>query len=426
MLEKLQCNVDDMGAVLVSGVNSLQFNKPSSTAKLLNKMRVDSGDACLLIVGDSTGNESTEWVYLYAEWLAEQFPAYTVDYYLWDTGTNNYAAPVELQSGLGPNTLSVYNASIAGSKPNRFAGTDFPTAIIDIPRVDLFILNHGHNLIIGSARDQYFFRTPEFLEFIASVTQIHEGCGMAMMAQNPRRDDNDYAVIYETILDAAALINADLANGYVKFIEAEKSPDLYTDNTHPNAAGQQLLLCAMQEVSFYGCPSPALSPINNSGSTIYEVDFSSYAGGGAPSGWSLLSATADLETTIVETAGKSVKLSSVTGSVALMQYALLGSQLAQVKNKWITLTARLYIDPASSGQPGLVGIWTPTETTNNTLGVKEKGAWYWHCISYFVPSDASDVRLRVYANGLSSTPSGQVCYVDRVILSTGRLPRDMY
>lgn len=404
-------------------VNSLFSNGIHSTAKLFNKLAGDSGDACILVVGDSTGNEQTEWIYLYASWLANQFPKYTVNYYMW--GATSYAAPVIIQSGTGTNSLDIYNASVAGSKPNKFAGANFKAAVVDIPRVDLFILNHGLNLIISSTRDQYFFRTPEYLEFIASVTQIHDGCGVVMMAQNPRRDDDNYQVVYNAIIDAASVINSDVSNAYLKFIAENKNPALYADNVHPNSAGQQLFLSAIKEISNTGIPRSALSPFNGSGKNIYENDFSGYSSG-APSGWELISSSASLENSIFETAGKSVKLTSVAGNVSLMQYTIPINDIYQIRNKWITLTARLYIDPASVGQVGLVGIWTPSLTTNNTIGEKERGGWFWHSISYFVPADAADVRLRVFASGLSSTASGQVVYVDRVILSSGRLPKDMF
>lgn len=51
------------------------------------------------VLGDSTGDETTEWVYNTAQYLAAQYPAYTVKYRLWDDTSQDYLAPVVLQTG---------------------------------------------------------------------------------------------------------------------------------------------------------------------------------------------------------------------------------------------------------------------------------------------------------------------------------------
>ena len=53
------------------------------------------------VIGDSTGDENSEWVYLLGQWMATRFPADTVRYRVWDDTSQNYLASVNIQSGAG-------------------------------------------------------------------------------------------------------------------------------------------------------------------------------------------------------------------------------------------------------------------------------------------------------------------------------------
>ena len=55
--------------------------------------------ATVIVMGDSTGNDTTEWVYLLATWFASKFPAFTVDHRLWDVTAQGWGALTRLQTG---------------------------------------------------------------------------------------------------------------------------------------------------------------------------------------------------------------------------------------------------------------------------------------------------------------------------------------
>lgn len=55
--------------------------------------------ATVNVIGDSTGNDSNEWVYLTAQALAARYPAYTVLHRLWNDATQDYDAPTTIQTG---------------------------------------------------------------------------------------------------------------------------------------------------------------------------------------------------------------------------------------------------------------------------------------------------------------------------------------
>jgi hypothetical protein len=51
------------------------------------------------VIGDSTGNDPNEWVYRLAQKVAADYPSYTVQTRLWADASQQYAAPVTIQTG---------------------------------------------------------------------------------------------------------------------------------------------------------------------------------------------------------------------------------------------------------------------------------------------------------------------------------------
>lgn len=51
------------------------------------------------VLGDSTGNEAAEWVYEFAQAVAVDYPAWTVQHRLWADATQQYGAATTLQTG---------------------------------------------------------------------------------------------------------------------------------------------------------------------------------------------------------------------------------------------------------------------------------------------------------------------------------------
>jgi hypothetical protein len=66
---------------------------------LLTKLGIGRESAALQVLGDSTGNEPTEWVYLLAQWLGTQYPRYAVRHRLWNDSTQTYDAPTVVSAG---------------------------------------------------------------------------------------------------------------------------------------------------------------------------------------------------------------------------------------------------------------------------------------------------------------------------------------
>ena len=79
-------------------------------------------DELLLAMGDSTGNETTEWIYLYAAQLAAALPVNVrVLYRLYDDTANKYSVPTVLKEGSGSDPYVTVGADNRGW---AFLGSD--------------------------------------------------------------------------------------------------------------------------------------------------------------------------------------------------------------------------------------------------------------------------------------------------------------
>ncbi len=76
------------------------------------------------ILGDSTGNESTEWPAIVAQYLADQNPEYTVMSILWNDADQEYSTPDNIQ--IGTAGIQYATASSAAQRTRYMARGTFP------------------------------------------------------------------------------------------------------------------------------------------------------------------------------------------------------------------------------------------------------------------------------------------------------------
>lgn len=391
-----------------------------SSAKLA--IEDDAGDVNLLFLGDSTGDATNEWIYLFAQWLATEYPTHSVSYRLW--GSTAYGAATSISTGSGANTIRIWNGSVAGSAPIHHMGSTFAAAIT-ATTPDLIIWSHGHNLLAqtGLAR----------AEFVGPMDQVRialPNVPHAAVRQNPRRDDNNMA---PTIADldelAADYGDLTLIDAYSLFIAQGKAGSLYADNIHPNAAGSLLFLQAAQAAwgASRAGDSPAVTAafLESLGTNLLaNADFSdpSYLGG-TPSGWSVTGdTTCTLETTIVD-AGKSqcMKVTSTAASSGLQQNIATPSALF---GKSATLAVRMYVP---SGQTQVAAgcnltRLTPVGSYTISRGNVATDGWRWFVVGT-TDLGASFGSFRVTLNTIAAAAASTV-YIDRAILVEGNFPRD--
>lgn len=226
--------------------------------------------ASLVVLSDSTGViGATPFPLGVAEWLADMFPAATVDYRVWNDAGGAYLAidaatsyPTGLwpqttsrrvQSG-GSQTITVWNGSVPGSK------VDYPitslsrwNAMVATPAPHLVIVNYGHNSN-GASGDAY--RGTSF-PLIRALQQQVPLAGVLLCAQNPRIQDGVDTIVLDMARQRTnALLAATEGLGLINFTDRFLSnPNYATEWTladglyvHPNPAGTQQMV---QEVVFH-------------------------------------------------------------------------------------------------------------------------------------------------------------------------------
>jgi len=67
--------------------------KVSALAGLSLQLDMENRSCAMQVLGDSTGDGSTDWVYLLADWLADNYPDWNIVYRLWSDASQNYLAP---------------------------------------------------------------------------------------------------------------------------------------------------------------------------------------------------------------------------------------------------------------------------------------------------------------------------------------------
>lgn len=416
---------------LTSVLESLQQSTaPKATGFLMSKLTSNSSDAAVLMMSDSTGNESFESLYLLTQWYAKTFPAYTVHYYLWDEDSSDYAAAEVIQTGTGAHTLSIYNAAFPGSRPSYFMAARYAKAIRDIPTVDLFIMNHGHNIGDSNVFNGTDLQDDRVMLFLAAIMPIVErhSCGVLMLSQNPNRDDDVKRPYREVLAKTAELTGADITDGSERFDSAGKNPIYYNDEVHPSELGHTALILPSliaQHTSLIG--RRAICSLSEAGSNLLENgNFASFDSA-IPDSWVNAGCTASKDTDNHESEnGYSLRLDwdGVSGTAFISQNVN-SDRLARIRGKRITLAVRRWIaegEPAVGGRVRLKLSSSSDYLQTRTYfdGIDGRGGWEWAILSGVVPFDSTLVQVVLMANGGIAGGAN----FDRATLCIGDLPKD--
>lgn len=216
-------------------LESLSSAQTNAFTDAFNAVSANAASLELLVIGDSTGNESWEWVYRFGQWLGENYPTHTVNYRLWNDTSGAYDAATTLSSGSGANTITIFNASVEGSTPSYLMGAKFAAAIAAVSPA-LIIWNHGQNLVGTSPT------ATDFTDPINQVRTEHPGVSDAMILQNPRRDDSNMDEVIDLqngFKDSLSIMAVDV---YSDFVALGKDASLYSDNVHPSDNGEAVYL----------------------------------------------------------------------------------------------------------------------------------------------------------------------------------------
>lgn len=221
--------------------------KPPSGAQaqaLMQRLRRNQEDAVIAVLGDSTGNETTEWVYRLAQYLGSLFATHSVIYRLWNDGTQTYDAPVTIQTGSGARTLSVYNAST----PGQTANYSFTRLAIQIPVTpNLVITSYAYN----SPQTGILYR-PLHYQLCRDIQLRWPLCDIINTAQPPMATSQADALNHINRTQAVLEMSSHEGHGVVNVMQRFLDYGNYTadlvsgDGVHPTAAGMDIWVGEIQ------------------------------------------------------------------------------------------------------------------------------------------------------------------------------------
>ncbi|MCW2103717.1 UNVERIFIED_ORG: hypothetical protein M2402_000863 [Rahnella aquatilis] len=422
----------DAGGGVDPGEVTVDLPPQSAAYGLLSKMRSALDDVCVIINSDSTGiTQDTDpvsgvfkkWTRKLAEFLAGNYPAYTVLYYSWASGA--YGSPVTLQVGTAGKTLHFYNAAVAGTQPLYLMGHYFEAAYV--PRLaDLLIFNHGHNT------DYNVTTGIQAGMALAAVYQIllrHPAAGGIMVSQNPLRDSDQGANRSNGARQAAIAAGFSLIDAYQLFMNAGKPTDWYLDNIHPNATGDAKIFDLVKNLFVWpSTPAKYTQGLINGANLIPNGEFVTWTeGGAAPDGWTLTGCTADKDTVNFESGDYGLKLTSTGTGDANAACALPSGLVRRLRGQTITLACRTYV-PAANTRSNAGSVSINGISASRVYGVTSpngRGGFVWKAAVITVPLTATTLSVLAILD-TSGGVSGNTCTFDRLTLVVGNIPQDFF
>lgn len=399
----------------------------------------DSGDVNILVIGDSTGDASDEWVYLFATDIGNLYPTHSVELVPFQNFTSKpgaYGAPVSISTGSGANTIRFHNCSVSLTIPAEWVGVQWANAIDSVPTPDLIIWNHGHNI-----SSSYFDPTirGSFSSAFETVRARFPASPQAAVLQNPRRDDDQQAVKIQALQWLASRrLDLTLIDFYSHWIAAGKPAGWYTDNMHPNAAGSaenaSVALTAWN-ATIGGTADVGAPWIDTIGTNLLvNGDFADWSGA-APANWTPISGTVTTtkDTVVKADAGDAYSLKLEYNTAGSTRQDLSSGARASLAGKTCTLAVLAAINPASPRLvPGLSILIGAPSTGNITYsgGVvfssqyPQSGRFLWGFLQGVpVPADVTTIRATLTIG--TSPVAGDFVHIQRAVLVEGDLPKDM-
>jgi hypothetical protein len=402
-------------------------------AHFWDRIRSNSADVFVFVGSDSTGNETTEWPYLYATYLGSVISTHTVKARFWDNVGKAWGAYVTLSTGSGAQVVSIDIAAVAGANSWFLQGVD-EAAIFARSDYSLAILNFGHNLGTNAREETAI---TECMIAAAHLQTRSPNATILVTAQNPRTSENGFGQssgVSSAWRKVADLLGCGLIDVFSAFLDygSDWSTDLMTDETHPNAAGQAIWVDAIKRVmgkpsAIYTTtprpvPFPALDTLGRN--LIGDPWFSDWVSGSDPKRWTITNCTVAKEVGRSDGAPYSMRVIP-SASLGTISTSLPAATVRLLRGRRVSLMSRVWKNDTASSLQGRIDISasngvTATSATSRDRGVVGAGGWQWAMSTLDVPDDAITISVSVYSG--DATDNGKTMYIQLVSVFAGVLP----
>jgi hypothetical protein len=408
----------------------------ANTTRLLNRLTADLDDVSILIIGDSTGNEATEWPRLTAATLAARYPAYTVIYHLWDiTGgvaydTGAAGAATTVQTGTGSHTLHIWCCATSGQTTAYVLGSRWTAAVVT-PAPDLVLISLGHNEgTTASGVTAVTWRT-RMLMLTEAIAAQHPLAAICLVLQNPRGDGvTDQQARARTYRELAALCGYGIIDAQSAFLAVTgyASTHVGGDFIHPTTTGSTLWADEVARHLVWSRDARARTQPPSGFTTLgrnllLNGRFDSF-GSSVPDSWTATAATTakDTRTGWFESAtGWGVRIQASSAAQSYISQDVAAGLLPLLRGRRVTVAARLKVPSGQTATAGRVQISDNVANHSSTGSADLRDGWYWAVASLVVDAAATLVRVRLYADTASSASADVT--VDSIHLVLGALPR---
>ncbi|QXO10465.1 hypothetical protein [Klebsiella phage vB_KoxP_ZX8] len=387
------------------------------------KVRSAMDDVYIVIMGDSTGNETFEWVYQWATHLSQTVKTHSIRYRLWVDGSG-WQGEERMSTGTTERSIFIDNVSVPGSTERYFQGSA-TSNIFNSGRVyDLVLLNYGHNE--GTSVPSITI-SAGFTEAIFACRQINPMAPIIVTAQNPRRDFPDHSArAVACWADIAGVNGLGVIDVYSAFIKLGSPSELYIDMIHPNAEGHKVWLEVVKKAlsdtpsyQFDKVAEPYSGPLRMN--LIPNPAFVTW-GVNVPALWEANAVDVTRDLARRESFAYSVKVTCTDVNSPLL-YVDLSDTLTASRGQWVTFAARVWRPSGISTNAGRLqirGSGMNTVTSRSKANEAENG-WMWAVCHAFVPKGTTSLQARF----LGGTVVGDSFNVDRVWFGIGKVPSDI-
>lgn len=417
----------ELGTLLLPKEDSFgTFTYPSANSRrFLTKMRLNESDVTMLVVGDSTGNSTDEWVYLVAQQLGDKFPTHTVEYYLWDDASDDYAAADTLQTGSSSQTLHVYNASDPGATTDYHLGDIFDTAIRDV-QPDLVLISMGHNEGASAASHNETTWRGHYLGLTESIAAACPQAAIVCVLQNPSTADTDQSLRAAVYSEIAAMRGYGIIDVHHAFNKLGDFSAYMTDTVHPNADGHSEIWAPTVMQALFAAEGvedrpQQQTPIFNSGDNLLTNGTFLAFGGSVPESWTAVGATTTKDTSNFEPPHSwACRIQASGAAASYIRQSI--SNHEKYRGKWLTLTVRMRVPAGQATTAGRIEIYDGTNPVTPSRGVVEaRDGFIYKCVSRRIASDSTSLYVYIYADSAANASADIT--VDRAALTVGLLPR---